>query len=65
MQAKTVKRETDPSSSGSSMVFKKIMVALDGSESSNRASKVALGLAEKLRAELVVLHAITPPSSYY
>jgi nucleotide-binding universal stress UspA family protein len=65
MQAKIVKRETDPSSSGSLVVFKKILVALDGSESSSRASKVAVGLAEKVRAELVVLHAITPPSSYY
>ena len=46
-------------------VFKKILVALDGSETSSKAAKVAIGLAEKLKSELVVLHAITPPTSYY
>jgi len=46
-------------------LFKKILVAVDGSESSNRAARVALGLAERLKAELLVLHAISPPTSYY
>jgi nucleotide-binding universal stress UspA family protein len=46
-------------------VFKKILVALDGSENSNRAAQVALGLADKLKADLIVLHAISPPTSYY
>jgi len=46
-------------------LFKNILVAVDGSESSKRAAHVALGLAEKLRAQLIVLHAISPPTSYY
>ncbi len=46
-------------------MFKKILVALDGSESSQRAAQAALELAEKLKAELIVLHAISPPTSYY
>ncbi len=46
-------------------MFKRILVALDGSENSSRASQVALELAEKLKAELVVLHAIIPPALYY
>jgi len=41
-------------------MFKRILVALDGSENSSRASQAALELAEKLKAELIVLHAITP-----
>ncbi len=45
--------------------FQRILLALDGSESSGRASKVALELAEKFRAELIALHAISPPSSPY
>jgi len=65
METKTVKRQTDETPSKSSGVFKKILVALDGSESAERAAGVALELAAKLKAELVVLHAISPPSSYY
>jgi nucleotide-binding universal stress UspA family protein len=42
-----------------------MLVALDGSETSARASQAALELAEKLKAELVVLHAIIPPALYY
>jgi len=38
---------------------------LDGSENSARASQAAVELAEKLKAELIVLHAITPPPLYY
>ena len=46
-------------------MFKRILVALDGSENSARASQAAVELAEKLKAELIVLHAITPPPLYY
>src|SRR3989442_13036853 len=46
-------------------MFKRILVALDGSENSSRASQAALELAEKLKAELIVLHAIIPPALYY
>jgi nucleotide-binding universal stress UspA family protein len=46
-------------------MFKRILVALDGSENSARASRAAVELAEKLKAELIVLHAITPPALYY
>jgi nucleotide-binding universal stress UspA family protein len=55
--------QTTPTSSKS--VFKRILVALDGSENSARASRAALELAEKLRADLLVLHAIIPPALYY
>jgi nucleotide-binding universal stress UspA family protein len=46
-------------------MFKRLLVALDGSENSRRASQAAVELAEKLSAELIVLHAITPPALYY
>ena len=46
-------------------MFKRLLVALDGSENSARASQAALELAEKLKAELIVLHAIIPPALYY
>jgi nucleotide-binding universal stress UspA family protein len=46
-------------------MFKRLLVALDGSENSARASQVALELAEKLKAELIVLHAVIPPALYY
>jgi nucleotide-binding universal stress UspA family protein len=43
---------------GSVEGFKKIIVTVDGSENSKRASRVAIGLAEKYQAELVALHVI-------
>jgi nucleotide-binding universal stress UspA family protein len=46
-------------------MFKRLLVALDGSENSARASQAAVELAEKLKAELVVLHAINPLALYY
>jgi nucleotide-binding universal stress UspA family protein len=46
-------------------MFKKLLVALDGSENSERASRASVELAEKLKAELIVVHAITPPALYY
>jgi len=65
METKTVKRTVEPSPTPLKPLFKKILVALDGSESSQRATQAALELAEKLKTELVVLHAISPPTSYY
>jgi nucleotide-binding universal stress UspA family protein len=52
-------------SQASTTLFKKILVAVDGSESSARAAKAALDLAENLKSELTVLHAITPITAYY
>jgi len=60
-----MKRTSEHAASDSTPLFKNILVAVDGSESSKRAAHVALGLAEKLKAELIVLHAISPPTSYY
>src|SRR5437867_6498088 len=65
METKTMKRTSEHAASDSTPLFKNILVAVDGSESSKRAAHVALGLAEKLKAELIVLHAISPPTSYY
>src|SRR6266702_4528170 len=65
METKTMKRTSEHAASDSTPLFKNILVAIDGSESSKRAAHVALGLAEKLRAQLIVLHAISPPTSYY
>jgi len=65
METKTMKRTSEHAASDSTALFKNILVAVDGSESSKRAAHVALGLAEKLRAQLIVLHAISPPTSYY
>ncbi len=65
METKTMKRTNEHAASDSTPLFKNILVAVDGSESSKRAAHVALGLAEKLKAELIVLHAISPPTSYY
>src|SRR2546427_4988865 len=65
METKTVKRLGESSPTISKPLFKKILVAQDGSESSQRAAQAALELAEKLKVGLVVLHAISPPTSYY
>jgi nucleotide-binding universal stress UspA family protein len=64
MDRTTVKMVREPSQL-STAVFKRILVAVDGSESSSRAAKVALDLADKLKAELTVLHAIIPITAYY
>src|SRR3989441_12051232 len=65
METKTVRRMPEPSPTMSKPLFKKLLVALDGSESSQRAAQTALELAEKLKTELIVLHAISPPTTYY
>ncbi len=64
MQAQSLKSK-DNLSTKSTQVFRKILVAVDGSDSSKRAGKDAFGLAEKLHADLIVLHAITPTGAYY
>ncbi len=46
-------------------LFKKILLAVDGSASSSRASQVALDLAEKLKSEVIVIYAIGAPVSPY
>jgi nucleotide-binding universal stress UspA family protein len=65
MESKTIKRIAEPASPAAKSLFKKILVALDGSESSKKATQAALELAEKLKADLLVLHAISPPTTYY
>ncbi len=52
-------------SSSISTTFNRILVAVDGSESANRASRIGLELAKRFKSELIVLHAISPPMSYY
>ncbi len=44
--------------------FKKIIVAVDGSPNSERASNVAIGLARNFHTELTLLHVIKAPTYY-
>lgn len=64
MQEKASNVSTGQSSAFSGS-FKRILVAVDGSESAGRAARVALGLAEKFKAQLIVLHALLPLTDYY
>ncbi|MBO8137971.1 MAG: universal stress protein [Desulfotomaculum sp.] len=45
-------------------MYKKILSPVDGSERSKNAAAHAAGLAEKLGAELTILHVVTPLSTY-
>jgi nucleotide-binding universal stress UspA family protein len=45
--------------------FGKILVAIDGSESAQRAADVAIELAQKYDAELTVLHVVETPAWPY
>ena len=65
MATTTVTPTGGTSTTSPKSLFKKILVALDGSENSIRASQAALELAEKLKADLIVFHAIIPPALYY
>lgn len=65
MQSIAMKSGREAIVSPSRAPFRKILVAIDGSDSSKRASQVALGLAEGLKADLILLHAISPPTQYY
>lgn len=65
METQTVRPTGQSSPISSKSMFKRILVALDGSDNSTRASKAAIELAEKLKAELIVFHAIIPPALYY
>ncbi len=64
MATTTVTPTGGTSTTSPKSLFKKIL-ALDGSENSIRASQAALELAEKLKANLIVFHAIIPPALYY
>jgi nucleotide-binding universal stress UspA family protein len=65
METTTVRPTSGTPTTSSKSSFKKILVALDGSENSIRASHAALELAEKLKADLIVFRAIIPPALYY
>jgi nucleotide-binding universal stress UspA family protein len=65
METRKTRSMAEASPAASKPLFRKILVAMDGSESSQRAAQVALELAEKLKAELIVLHGVSPPASYY
>ncbi len=45
--------------------FKRILVAVDGSEYSERASEISIDMAQKYSAELLVLHVIPRPAYAY
>jgi nucleotide-binding universal stress UspA family protein len=60
-QDATEKKSTDEFSL-SSFPPRKILVAVDGSENSLRASKVAIAFAKENKAELIVLNVIAPAS---
>jgi nucleotide-binding universal stress UspA family protein len=65
METRTAKSPNHQSASKPSSIFKRILVAIDGSESASRAANAALELADKLRAELIILHAVSPPGTAY
>src|SRR5467141_362022 len=65
MEAQMVSSPGKTSPASSRSMFTRLLVAVDGSENSARASQAALELAEKLKADLIVLHAIIPPALYY
>jgi nucleotide-binding universal stress UspA family protein len=65
METRTLKPPNEQSTSKPSSLFKRILVAVDGSESATRAANAALELADKLKADLIVFHAISPPSTVY
>lgn len=44
-----------------SMKFERILVAVDGSDNATRAAKLAVTLAERFNAELIICHAIQTP----
>ena len=45
--------------------FRRLLVAVDGSDNAARAAKVAVALAKKFGAELVVCHVIATPALAY
>jgi nucleotide-binding universal stress UspA family protein len=65
METRTLKPPSEKSAPKASSLFKKILVAVDGSESATRAANAALELADKLKADLIILHAVSPPSTVY
>lgn len=63
--SETMKPSSETPTLASRPSFKRILVAVDGSESAGRAAKVALELADKFKADLIILHAINPPTTAY
>lgn len=47
------------------MLFKNVLVPVDGSENSNRAAEIATAIAKKHGARLFVLHVIPTPAYLY
>ncbi len=48
-----------------SRAFRKVMVAVDGPENSAKELEVATTIAAQNRAELVILHVVTPPPTLF
>jgi len=48
-----------------SRAFRKVIVAVDGPENSAKAVDVAMTIAAQNRAELVILHVVTPPPALF
>jgi nucleotide-binding universal stress UspA family protein len=46
-------------------IFGKILVAVDGSENSNRAAQLGLDIAERFKSEVTVIHCISTPTGGY
>src|SRR5437879_13813564 len=65
METQTVRPPSQSPPTSSKSMFKRLLLAVDGCEDSARASQAALELAEKLKADLIVFHAIIPPALYY
>ena len=63
--SKTQGRSGETRASTPTPTIKRILVAVDGSENAERASHVAVDLAQKYQAELLVLHVIARPSYSY
>ena len=60
------KRETEPTvPAKSGPLFKRILVAVDGSEHSERASEAAIDMSQKYGAELLILHVVPRPAYAY
>lgn len=51
-----------PGLQASERVFRRILVAVDGSESSSRAAKIAVRLAKRNKAELIVVSVVPRPT---
>jgi nucleotide-binding universal stress UspA family protein len=59
---KRARQKFKVASNASRLQFKRVLVTIDGSKNAARAARVAVELARRYRAELLVLHAIHMPS---